>query len=170
MNANENPPRAGTRLGRIKTASRIVRLFIGVSLVIGAPLNLAAYFGWLPPFPAEKILVSPNQLYASPHEMPETVWALGLVRLGLSVFCGLVLYHLFRLYEHGILFSAKNVRDIRFLGWYLMIDWVALYQLESLSHRMALSFNQPFIGLLIIFVAWIMDEGRKIQEEQDLTV
>jgi hypothetical protein len=24
--------------------------------------------------------------------------------------------------------------------------------------------------LLIIFVAWIMDEGRKIQEEQELTV
>jgi uncharacterized membrane protein YdcZ (DUF606 family) len=25
-------------------------------------------------------------------------------------------------------------------------------------------------GLLILFIAWIMDEGRKIQEEQELTV
>jgi hypothetical protein len=170
MNANEFPPQAGTRLRRIKMASRILRLAIGVSLALGTPYTVAFYFGWLPPFPGEKILVSPNQLYASPHEMPETVWALGLVRLGLSVFCGVVLYHLFRLYERGILFSAKNVRDIRFLGYYLIIDWVVIYQLESLSHRMALSFNQPFIGLMVIFVAWIMDEGRKIQEEQDLTV
>jgi hypothetical protein len=26
------------------------------------------------------------------------------------------------------------------------------------------------IGFVIIFIAWIMDEGRKIQEEQELTV
>jgi len=25
-------------------------------------------------------------------------------------------------------------------------------------------------GFLILFIAWIMDEGRKIQEEQELTV
>jgi hypothetical protein len=25
-------------------------------------------------------------------------------------------------------------------------------------------------GLLIVLIAWIMDEGRKIQEEQELTV
>jgi hypothetical protein len=35
---------------------------------------------------------------------------------------------------------------------------------------MDLSLTQAFIGLMIIFVAWIMDEGRKIQEEQELTV
>jgi hypothetical protein len=35
---------------------------------------------------------------------------------------------------------------------------------------MALSTTPVFVGLLIIFVAWIMDEGRKIQEEQALTV
>ena len=157
---------------RIKRAGRIIRVCIGVSLAVGAPLALAFYFGWLPHFSegGRRFLVSPHQLYASPYEMPMTVWALGLVRLGLTIFCGAVLYHLFLLYERGILFSAKNVRDIRFLGYYLIIDWVALYQLESLSHRMDLSLNQPFIGLMVIFVAWIMDEGRKIQEEQALTV
>jgi len=171
MNANEIPLNAATRLGRIKTASRILRVLIGVSIVIGAPYSFAVYFGWLPPLPAgSKILISPHQLYSSPSEIPTAVFALALVRLGLAVFCSVVLYNLFRLYERGILFSARNVRYIRFLGWYLMIDWVVIYQLESLSHAMDLSFTQPFIGLMIIFVAWIMDEGRKIQEEQALTV
>lgn len=171
MNVNEIPPKAGTRLGRIKTASRTLRVLIGVSLLIGAPYTFAVYFGWLPNFPAHaKILVSPHQLYASPSEMPAAVRALAMVRLGLSVFCYVVLYNLFRLYERGILFSAKNVRYIRFLGYYLMIDWAAIYQLESLSQKMDLSFTQPLIGLMIIFVAWIMDEGRKIQEDQELTV
>jgi len=35
---------------------------------------------------------------------------------------------------------------------------------------MALSTTPLFIGMLIIFITWIMDEGRKIQEEQELTV
>jgi hypothetical protein len=148
-----------------------MRILIGVNLVVCFPLTFAIYFGWLPNLPLDaKILVSPHQLYVSPHEMPMTVWALGLVRVGLGVFCCLALYHLFRLYERGILFSAKNVRDIRFLGYYLICDWLVIYELESLSHKMDLSFNQVYIGLMVIFVAWVMDEGRKIQEEQDLTV
>jgi hypothetical protein len=35
---------------------------------------------------------------------------------------------------------------------------------------MDLSLTPVFAGLMIIFIAWIMDEGRKIQEEQELTV
>jgi hypothetical protein len=93
-----------------------------------------------------------------------------MVRFGLLVFCYVALYRLFRLYERGILFSARNVLYIRLLGYYLIFDGFALFQLESLSHQMTLTFTQPFIGLMIIFVAWIMDEGRKIQEEQELTV
>jgi hypothetical protein len=32
------------------------------------------------------------------------------------------------------------------------------------------SLDRLGIGLLILLIAWIMDEGRKIQEEQELTV
>jgi hypothetical protein len=35
---------------------------------------------------------------------------------------------------------------------------------------MDLSVGPVLAGLMIIFIAWIMDEGRKIQEEQELTV
>jgi Protein of unknown function (DUF2975) len=170
MNANEIPPKAGTRLGRIKKASRILRLSVGACLVLGMPYTLAQYLGWLPLSRGRKILISPHQLYASASEIPKVVLSLGLVRLGLLVFCLLVLYKLFRLYELGILFSARNVRYIRFFGYFLIIDWLVLYQLEALAPPIELSCDQFFNGLLIIFVGWIMDEGRKIQEEQELTV
>jgi len=39
-----------------------------------------------------------------------------------------------------------------------------------LLRDMDLSTTPIFGGLFIIFFAWIMDEGRKIQEEQTLTV
>jgi len=47
---------------------------------------------------------------------------------------------------------------------------VADYQMQAAVREVDWSTNSIFIGLLIIFVSWIMDEGRKIQEEQELTV
>ncbi|MEI9863261.1 MAG: DUF2975 domain-containing protein [Limisphaerales bacterium] len=38
------------------------------------------------------------------------------------------------------------------------------------SRGVEITFGQLVLGLLIILIAWIMDEGRKIQEEQELTV
>jgi hypothetical protein len=35
---------------------------------------------------------------------------------------------------------------------------------------LALDPTQFLLGPFVIFIAWIMDEGRKIQEEQELTV
>jgi hypothetical protein len=57
------------------------------------------------------------------------------------------------------------------LGWpFFAQNHVRVDQMQATFHDMALSTTPVFIGLLIIFVAWIMDEGRKIQEEQELTV
>ena len=152
---------------RIQTVSGMLRMLIFISLIFGAYFWLAFFFGWPTPF---HIATSPNHIYTSPSEMPHSILALVMVRTGLSVFCALVLNSLFRLYQRGIIFSAKNVSYIRFLGYYLMIDWVVNYQLQSITHDMDLSCTPLFVGLLVIFVAWIMDEGRKIQEEQELTV
>jgi hypothetical protein len=42
--------------------------------------------------------------------------------------------------------------------------------LELLSPQKKISVNLLVLGLLILLISWIMDEGRKIQEEQELTV
>jgi hypothetical protein len=68
------------------------------------------------------------------------------------------------------LFAAKNVRHIRSLGYFLIVNWAINDQMQGALRDMDLSTTPLFIGLLIIFVSWIMDEGRKLQEEQELTV
>lgn len=77
---------------------------------------------------------------------------------------------LFWLYGKGIFFSAKNVSCLRFLGYYVIVEWFIDYQMQGTQHDVSMSITPIFVGFFIIFFAWIMDEGRKIQEEQELTV
>ena len=159
------------RMDRIQTVSGMFRLLIWISLALGGYCLLAFFFGWSAPFADKiRIVASPGHVYTSPGEMPKAILALVMVRTALAVFGALVLNSLLRLYQQGIIFSAKNVGYIRFLGWYLMIDWLVNYQLQSIAGDMALSTTPLLVGFLVIFVAWIMDEGRKLQEEQALTV
>jgi Protein of unknown function (DUF2975) len=59
---------------------------------------------------------------------------------------------------------------------FAQLNWIGVLQLfilpisKDMSGNNDIGFMQPAIGILIIFIAWIMDEGRKIQEEQELTV
>lgn len=93
-----------------------------------------------------------------------------ITKQALAFFAVAILLRLFWFYSKGILFSAKNVNCIRLLGYYCIIDWVVDYLTQDLLRDMALSTNPVFVGFIIIFFAWIMDEGRKIREEQELTV
>ncbi len=89
-------------------------------------------------------------------------------------------YRLFSNLEKGILFGSENVTCIRRLGWlivaipFLEIGFQLSKMVWSVGDVMNIDLsslpNNLFQGFFIIFVAWIMDEGRKIQEEQELTV
>src|ERR1035437_210997 len=164
-------PNQVARLNRVKNASLIFSACLWVTFPLGAYWFFGFLFGW-PGLAHDslRIVVSHNHVYSSPSEMPPEIFWLMVVRQGLAFFAGGMLLRLFWFYGKGVLFSAKNVTCIRFLGYYLIIDWFINYQMQGLLHDMDLSTTPLFGGLLIIFIAWIMDEGRKIQEEQDLTV
>lgn len=169
--AKDVVPSHAARLQRIQSASTWVQVLMGIFLVPGGYALLAFFMGW--PFFAEpkmRVVISHSHIYTSPSEMPASIFYLWLVQILWGGFGYWVVFALFGLYRQGILFSAKNVRHIRSLGYYLMVNWAINYQLQGALHDMDLSTNALFIGLLIIFVSWIMDEGRKIQEEQELTV
>ena len=159
------------RLTRVKNAS----LIFSACLWVGFPVSAYWFFGFLFGWPGPghdvlRIVVSHSHIYSSPSEMPTTIFWLLVARQCLAFFAGGMLLRLFWLYGRGILFSAKNVTCIRFFGWWLMIDWFIEFQMRSALRDMDLSTTPLLIGLLVIFAAWIMDEGRKIQEEQELTV
>lgn len=99
-------------------------------------------------------------------------------------------YHLtklFELYEGGDIFKLSNVRRFKKLSRVLILWFVAGILCRSLL-SVALTLHHPpgqrmitvglssadlttlLLGLILAVIAWVMEEGRKLQEEQDLTV
>ena len=87
-------------------------------------------------------------------------------------------YRLFSLYSRGVMFGEANVRYIKRLGYWMIAAWVIsmpLQLLQYLQNTDTLGFKFSvdgyfFGGVLVLLLAWIMEEGRKLQEEQSLTV
>ena len=172
MEANGRTVKTGAaRLGRIKKASWFIVVLMSVCLVMGFYEFLAFLVGW--PSTLEnpmRAVIGHEHIFQTATEMRSVgVLELWVVQKLLAFWGGIMLLRLFWLYRRAILFSAKNVTCIRFFGWWLMIDWYIEFQMSHVFHD-SLSMTPFFCGLLVIFVAWIMDEGRKIQEEQELTV
>ncbi|MBA3662404.1 MAG: DUF2975 domain-containing protein [Gammaproteobacteria bacterium] len=97
------------------------------------------------------------------------------------------LIKLFKLYEKGEIFSINHVRDIRNIGYALLTGQLLepFYQfmmglvltLNNPPHHRyaAITLDQTNIGILltalmVILISWIMAEGCKLREEQQLTI
>ena len=159
MNANESFPKTNSRLKRIQKVSGIFRtIFFACALVFGLLGLLGIYY---------------------------------FLCVGYAVEFWLA-YRLFFYYAQGDLFTPKVVRYMRWIGitsillgiWGVsrelsMVVSAGYLKYPPASGSQIMSwFQQIFYllvfnflpGFVIIFAAWIMDEGRKIQEEQELTV
>lgn len=110
-----------------------------------------------------------------------------LIPLTVNLFVLYFLIKLFRLYEQGEIFTLNNVHYIRNTGYALLIGQLInpIYQaLLSLiltwhnpkgMHYISISLSGTNVGvllgsLLVILISWIMAEGYKLQEEQQLTI
>lgn len=176
MNANEISTKASPRLNRIQKVSRILKACVLIYLV--APLCLVA-FNFKTLHMATGMVSIFNHPYASVSDIPAPTMVLAAIATGIYLLGMIAFYRLLNLYEKGVIFSGVNVREIKRLGSYLAgygilavaanaiyiggiaIPWTLLDVVSS-----------PWIvvGAAINIVARIMDEGRKIQEEQELTV
>jgi hypothetical protein len=97
------------------------------------------------------------------------------------------LVRLFGLYAAGEIFSVRNVRCIRFLG-YAIIARQAVDPLFQALLSAALTLHNPegqrvisvglsdtnvtelVIGFVILLVSWVMDEGRRLKDEEALVI
>jgi Protein of unknown function (DUF2975) len=171
MNTNEIAPKANRRMNRIQQVSGIFRtlFFAGVILcALGALAQIPMIF---------------VHVHGSQFE-PAIIAATQIVCVVQAWFC----FKLFGLYSRRELFSSKVVSYIRRIGYtYFLMAIVAfasqIILLHSGKNDLHPTATHPawafdlfglagglFPGFLIIFIAWIMDEGRKIQQEQELTV
>jgi hypothetical protein len=176
MSANEISPKNNSRLTRIKKISRILKvcvLFYFVAPLCALAFNLKSIHS------ASGMVSIFNHPYASASDISKPMYLLCATGTAVYLLGVISFYRLLCLYEKGVIFSEANVSEMKKLGSYLagygilavaanivyggkiLFPWVLLEGIAS-----------PWIvvGGAIYIVAWIMDEGRKIQEEQELTV
>lgn len=168
-----------------RISGRFKRLFFWTAIT--TPLLTLFYWTLFNNLPQGLQPTPPYPIY----ELPWTTRALGflvsLLPVGVAVFGLLTLTRLFRLYEAAIYFSRENVQLFRRLGTTLML-WVAASSLYTILLSVVITFNNSpgermvvatfsygdlamlLMGGVVILISWIMDEGRKLEEEQAHTI
>jgi hypothetical protein len=169
--ARPRPDGNSGRLARVRKAGLVGFALLLVCLPLGIYEFFGFLFGWhrfLSPDICRVVVL--QQVFESAKEMPAGVFWLWVVQQGLAFFAGFVLLRLFWLYGKGVIFSKKNITCIRVQGYCLIISNFIEMEMQHFIRASSVSLTPIIYGALIIFIAWIMDEGRKIQEEQELTV
>lgn len=138
-------------------------------------------FNFIPAVYSDKIL--------HPLSMSEKILALGASALPLIVQLYILfsLIRLFKLFEQGVIFSMNNVQYIRNIGYALILTQIMKAVHQGLMGFILTWRNPPgsrfasvtldhtnlgviLVALMVILISWIMLEGCKIQEEQQLTI
>jgi hypothetical protein len=191
MNANENSSKANAHLNRIKKISRVLKVLFLLSLLC------LVWRGYFLPFiqrmPDGWRVVWGT--YATFSDAPLFAKLIVVLAVGVLLAAFITCYQLLNLYEKGIIFSARNVQLLGRIGclafgygllnvWSPMLisTWYAWIGVSGSSLNSVLwgipwitipvFLSSPWIlgGLFVVVISRIMDEGRKIQEEQELTV
>ncbi|WP_340678527.1 DUF2975 domain-containing protein [Paraglaciecola sp.] len=104
-----------------------------------------------------------------------------------SLFIYLSLIKLFGLYQQGYIFTISHINQLRNMGTCLLV-WpvfdllypiflALIFRIFGLSASLPLVFSigsdqllKLLIGLIIFVVSWIMMEGQRLLQEQELTI
>jgi len=114
-------------------------------------------------------------------------FGVSLIPLSIQLFILYSLIKLFSLYAEGKIFSTQNVKHIQHIGYSLLLGQIVNCFYQGImgviltwnnphGHRFAaITLDQTNMGILlvaflVILISWIMAEGCKLHEEQQLTV
>jgi len=120
-----------------------------------------------------------GQIYSNFSDVPAGGKIICVLSLSIGLLALIVFYRLLNLYEKGVFFSSQNVRLFRALGYLAfsegLIDVASPIVPSGLINFPSFLFSilgSPWIvgGLFGIMISFIMDEGCKMREEQELTV
>lgn len=144
------------------------------------------YFNEL--YPIMKALVRVSWQWGQIHDLSVTARFLGFIVSLLPNFVMIygiiILRRLFNLYEKEIIFSKDNVKCFRGMGWVLIGLFIANKISDTLLSVVNTFENPPgkriiafwlysgdftplVLGMVVLFISWAMDEGRRIKEEQE---
>ncbi len=188
MNANEISPKANPRLNRIKTVSRLVKWAMFAPFIFTILLCL---FFFVPSSPSPFVKTGVwHLLFLILFQIVVCVWYWKLTRLFNFYEQGLI-------FAAETIRCIKILGALWIIGWMFLTaahfssrppsappttSASTQPMTKVTSHGfvkvgfitfdfgMGIDFGMPLSGAIILVIAWIMDEGRKIQEEQELTV
>lgn len=96
--------------------------------------------------------------------------------LGYGAFGACLFFRLFRQYEHGNTLTRQTASILKWIGLWMLGLWCVsiLFQISKFAWdsfpNLHLEFDHLVGGLFVCLVAWIMEEGHQIAEEQSLTI
>ena len=162
-------------MNRIQKVSKCLRLVLqyGIPLwfVSGLGFSVLVDYGIKVPF--FQSTRPPIGAYPPVHSTMFYVDAIALhavLLLILFLFWYRIVLKLFGFFERGVLFTAETVRSLQILGGLYIANFFLELVFGFIIPDIYFGMTNLFTGFLIIFIGWLIDEARKIQEEQELTV
>ncbi|KIX12244.1 DUF2975 domain-containing protein [Dethiosulfatarculus sandiegensis] len=174
-------------MSKIKNTSRKLR-FCCLGIMIATPIVIALAWINLNHYPAliRELPIKPMA------ELPATALLLGfgidMISASIIMYAVYKLYKLFGLYGEGRIFNNQVVNCYRMLGRVIIIAVPLGILEETLMVLMITFFTYPpgqrllsiglsndsfmllFIGVSLLTASWVMDEARKLKEDQELII
>ena len=177
-------------LSRIKNISRkIYKLFSFLLVLI--PLYYIFYWMLINHLPETLITVNTSSTPFVPHGLPMGLRILGLLvsllPLTALTFVLLNIRKLFSFYRVGVIFSYEHVILFKNIAKALVF-WVVFSIIYESAKSVLFTWGNPpgerlleigfssgeattlFVGAMVFVIAWVMDEGRILVEENELTI
>ncbi len=175
---------------KVKLLSNWIHNFLSMGIVI-APVYYGFY--WLLindimyPLVTVNTSSTPIVSYQLPIEMQTIGFISSLLPLTVLVYILLNLRKLFYFYKDGIIFSFEHVILLKKIAKLLSI-WVILSIVYESAKSVLFSFGNPvgervvsvgfgseeltviIVSAFVYIIAWIMDEGRVLAEENQMTI
>ena len=174
---------------RIQRLSRRLQFVCTVALLL-PPIILALYWAFyndLPPAAQAHHRVGILVVGVLQPAVRALAWAVCLLPAGVTMYGLWLLRRLFVFYERGQIFEIENVRCFRGLGRVLLAQAAANVLAVPLLAVVLSSGNPPgqkqlafsfgsgelmilLLGCVVLVIAAVMEEGRRLAEEQRLTI
>ncbi len=175
---------------KIKRLSRQFYLLVSL-LLVAIPCYYVGYWAFINSLPNTLVNVNVAATSLIPHPLPVKLQLIGftasLLPLAALLYGLINLRRLFALYREGVFFSFEQVSIFKKISKALFA-WVLFSMLYEAAKSILFSMGNPpgervvsltlgsqeitnllFAGIVFV-IAWIMDEGRILVEEQQLTV
>ena len=179
-----------TNIAKIKKLSKNIHLLLS-SLIVVIPIYYIGYWLFINDLPKTLITVNTLPTPLVPNKLSVTLQLLGFVAclFPLSALTyGLInVRKLFSYYKDGVIFSLEHVNIFKHIAKALIL-WVVLSILYNSAKSVLFSIGNPsghllltvgvtsaelttlIVGMVMFVIAWVMDEGRALAEEQQLTI